>query len=110
MAFGQCAKAVFHPPQVNNGKFTSHRLLDERQAGVYRGKRHIPPILGLFEHIHVPYPKGLNCWNQNVEKMTPPFCGSKIMNLLVSFSDFEPKKCFRVLTPWGLYGAELDER
>ena len=27
------------------------------------------------------------------------------MNLLVFF-DFEPKKCFRVPTPWGLYGAE----
>ena len=35
--------------------------------------------------------------------MTPPFFGSKIMNLLVLF-DFEPKKCFRVPTPWGLYG------
>ena len=42
-------------------------------------------------------------------KMTPPFLGSKIMNLLVFF-DFEPKKCFRVPTPWGLYGAEWDER
>ena len=37
--------------------------------------------------------------------MTPPFFGSKITNLLVFF-DFEPKKCFRVPTPWGLYGAE----
>ena len=46
---------------------------------------------------------------KNVEKMTPPFFGSKIMNLLVFF-DFEPKKCFRVLTLWGLYGAEWDER
>ena len=43
------------------------------------------------------------------KKMTPPFFGSKIMNLLVFF-DFEPKKCFRVPTPWGLYGAEWDER
>ena len=34
---------------------------------------------------------------KNVEKMTPPFFGSKIMNLLVFF-DFEPKKCFRVPT------------
>ena len=42
--------------------------------------------------------------------MTPPFFGSKIMNLLVFFSDFEPKKCFRVPTLWGLYGAEWDER
>ena len=35
---------------------------------------------------------------KNVEKMTPPFFGSKIMNLLVFF-DFEPKKCSRVPTP-----------
>ena len=40
--------------------------------------------------------------------MTPSFLGSKIMNLLVFF-DFEPKKCFRVPTPWGSYGAEWDE-
>ena len=40
--------------------------------------------------------------------MTPPFFGSKIMNLLVFFN-FEPKKCFRAPTPWGLYGAEWDE-
>ena len=26
------------------------------------------------------------------------------------FFYFEPKKYFRVLTPWGLYGAEWDER
>ena len=31
------------------------------------------------------------------------------MNLLVFF-DFEPKKCFRVPTLWGLYGPEWDER
>ena len=43
------------------------------------------------------------------QKMTPPFFGSKIMNLLVFF-DFEPKKFFRVPTLWGLYGAEWDER
>ena len=42
-------------------EITSQRLLDQSQAGVYRGKRHIPPILGLFGPIHVPYPKGLNC-------------------------------------------------
>ena len=35
--------------------------------------------------------------------MTPPFFGSKIMNVLVFF-DFEPKQCFRVATPWGLDG------
>ena len=43
------------------------------------------------------------------KKMTPPFFGSKIMNLLIFF-DFEPKKCSRVPTLWGLYGAEWDER
>ena len=42
------------------------------------------------------------------QKTTPPFFGSKLMNLLVFFN-FEPKKCFRVQTPWGLYGAEWDE-
>ena len=46
---------------------------------------------------------------KNVEKMTPPFFGSKIMNLLVFF-DFEPKKCSWVPTPLGLYGAKWDER
>ena len=46
---------------------------------------------------------------KNVAKNDPPFFGSKIMNLLVFF-DYEPKKCFRVPTPWGLYGAEWDER
>ena len=42
-------------------------------------------------------------------KNDPPFFLSKIMNLLVFF-DFEPKKCFRVPTPWGLLEAEWDER
>ena len=42
-------------------KITSQRLLDQSQAGVYRGKRHIPPHFGLFGAIRVPYPKGLNC-------------------------------------------------
>ena len=31
-----------------------------------------------------------------------------MMNLLLSF-DLEPKKCFRVPTPWGLYGVEWAE-
>ena len=39
----------------------SQRLLDQSQAGVYRGKCHIPPHFGLFGPIRVPYPKGLNC-------------------------------------------------
>ena len=43
------------------------------------------------------------------KKRPPPFFGSKITNRLVFF-DFEPKKCFRVPTPWGLFGAEWDER
>ena len=37
------------------------RLLDQSQAGVYRGKRHLPPHFGHFGAIRVPYPKGLNC-------------------------------------------------
>ena len=41
--------------------------------------------------------------------MTPPFLRSKITTLLVFF-DFELKKCLRVPTLWGLYGAEWDER
>ena len=41
--------------------------------------------------------------------MTPPFFGSQIMNLFVFF-DFEPKKFFRVPTPWALCGAQWDER
>ena len=43
---------------------TSQRLLDQSQAGVYRGKRHIPPQFGpfgAFGATRVPYPKGLNC-------------------------------------------------
>ena len=42
-------------------QITSQRLLDQSQAGVYRGKRQIAPHFGLFGAIHVPYPKGLNC-------------------------------------------------
>ena len=52
-----------HLPQPEGNRITSQRLLDQSQAGVFRGKRHIPPILGLFGPIHVPYPKGLNCWS-----------------------------------------------
>ena len=42
-----------------------------------------------------------------MSKNDPPFFGSKIMNLLVFFN-FEPKKCFWVPTPWGLYGVEWE--
>ena len=42
------------------------------------------------------------------KKMTPPFFWVEIQNLLVFF-DFEPKKCFRVPTPWGLYWTQWDE-
>ena len=38
-------------------QITSQRLLDQSQAGVYRGKHHIPPILGLFGPIP-PTPRG----------------------------------------------------
>ena len=40
------------------GKITLQRLLGQSQAGVYRGKRHIPPHFG---SIRIHYPKGLNC-------------------------------------------------
>ena len=43
------------------------------------------------------------------QKMTPPFFGSKIMNLLV-FSILSRKSFSRDPTLWGLYGAEWDER
>ena len=39
-------------------KITSQRLLDQSQAGVYRGKRHIPPHFGLFGPIPYPTPRG----------------------------------------------------
>ena len=57
----------YHIQPRSNGnapgcRITSHRLLDQSQAGVYRGKRQIPPILGLLGPIRVPYPMGLNCW------------------------------------------------
>ena len=40
-------------------EITSQRLLDQSQAGVYKGKCHIPPHFGHFGPIRVPYPKGL---------------------------------------------------
>ena len=46
---------------AEGNRITSQRLLDQSQAGVYRGKRHIPPHFGHFGAIRVPYPKGLNC-------------------------------------------------
>ena len=46
---------------AKGNRIPSQRLLDQGQAGVYRGKRHIPPHFGLFGPIRVPYPKGLNC-------------------------------------------------
>ena len=44
------------------------------------------------------------------QKMTPPFCWVENQESFGFFFDFEPKKGFRVPTPWGLYGAESDER
>ena len=43
------------------------------------------------------------------QKNDTPLFASKIMNLFV-FLDFEPKRCFGVPTPWGLHGAQWDER
>ena len=51
----------FFTPGSSKIEVTSQRLLDQSQAGVYRGKCHIPPHFGLFGPIRVPYPKGLNC-------------------------------------------------
>ena len=41
-----------------------------------------------------------------MSKKDRPFLESTIMNLL-AFLDFEPRKCFRLPTPWGLYGADV---
>ena len=49
-------------------------------------------------------------WGGGVKNMTPPFLGRKLGIFWFFFPDFEPKKCFRVPTPWGLYGVEWDER
>ena len=43
-------------------------------------------------------------------KNDPPLFWVKHHESVGFFFDFEPKKCFRVPTPWGLYGAEWDER
>ena len=61
--FGEVSAEETSAIQVDKmfAKITSQRLLDQSQAGVYRGKRHIPPHFGLFGAIRVPYPKGLNC-------------------------------------------------
>ena len=48
---------------------------------------------------------------KNVEKKAPPFFGGRKSRIFwFFFFDFEPKKCFRVPTLWGLYGVEWDER
>ena len=43
-------------------EITMQRLSDQSKAAVCRGNATYPPILGFFGPIHVPYPKGLNCW------------------------------------------------
>ena len=47
---------------------------------------------------------------KNVEKSNPPFFWVENHEFVFFSLDFEPKKCFQVPTPWGLYGAEWDER
>ena len=63
MAFGVSTNRLssFQPFTSQKWKITSQRLLDQSQAGVYMGKRHLPPHFGFFGPIRVPYPKGLNC-------------------------------------------------
>ena len=39
---------------AEGNRITSERLLDQSQAGVYGGNRHIPPHFGLFGPIRVP--------------------------------------------------------
>ena len=41
---------------IENGQITSQRLLDQSWVNAT-----LPPILGIFGAIRVPYPKGLNC-------------------------------------------------
>ena len=71
---------------------------------VWSGPPKTPPLETHFFEVL----RGGGGWG-GVKQRPPPFFGSKIMNLL-GFFDFEPKKCFRVPTPWGLYGAVWDER
>ena len=40
-------------------KITSQRLLDQSQAGVYRGKHHIPPHFGPFWAYSRTLPQGV---------------------------------------------------
>ena len=48
-----------------------------------------------------------NTATEVVKKRSPPFfCVQNHESF--GFSRFEPKKWLRVLTPWGLYGAEWD--
>ena len=46
---------------------------------------------------------------QKCRKINPPPFWDKNNESLGFNFDFEPKKCFRVSTPWGLYGVEWDE-
>ena len=50
MAFGVCTTclSIFPPSTGQKWKITLQRLLDQSQAGVYRGKSHIPPHFGPF--------------------------------------------------------------
>ena len=46
---------------AEGNRITSQRLLDQNQVGVYRRKRHIPPILAFLGLFAYPIPRGLNC-------------------------------------------------
>ena len=45
-----------------------------------------------------------------LKTMNPSFFWVENHESFGGFPIFEPKKCFRVLAPWGLYGVEWDER
>ena len=63
LAYFASASGIYKHRRAHNvpqgDKITSQRLLHQSQAGVYRGKRHIPPHFGLFGPIRVPLPQGV---------------------------------------------------
>ena len=45
--------------KIEASEITSQRLLDQSQAGVYRGKRHVPPHFGPFWAYSCTLPQGV---------------------------------------------------
>ena len=61
LAGGRPSTTIFQNPRGGGGLGGVAYKDRARPPPRDRGKRHIPPILGLFGPIRVPYPKGLNC-------------------------------------------------